>query len=232
MKRLPLLGAVAMAALSGLAHGQAPPPGTPEEKLSHEQIKKTVDAHVGDLKDCMKENGGKAEGKLVVRFGVLPNGHTGDVKIIENSSNAGLDKCIAKAFGRWVFPQRKAGPFQGVDYPFTFSAPKPPPPAVVSPEEMKGVEGVINSHMPEVRKCYEDALMKKDDLKGEVDIEMVIAPAGTVSGTKIVNTTVKFPMVENCINGLIPKWVFAKRTNPGNLTITYPFVLKGLEKKE
>jgi TonB family protein len=228
MKNHLLLGAVAMAALGGVALAQTPPP---EEKLSHDQIKKTVDSHVDDLKSCMKESG-KAEGKLVIRFGVLPNGHTGDVKIAEASSNSAVDKCIAKAFARWVFPARKAGPFQGVDYPFTFSVPKPPPAPVVSPEEMKGVEGVINSHMPEVRKCYEDALMKKDDLKGEVDIEMVITPTGSVSTTKIVSTTVKYPMVENCINGLIPKWVFAKRTNPGNLTITYPFVLKGMEKSK
>jgi TonB family protein len=231
MKAHSLLGAVAMAALGGVAFAQTPPTNT-DEKLSHEQIKKTVDAHVGDLKDCMKENGGKAEGKLVIRFGVMPNGHTGDVKVAENSSNAALDKCIAKAFGRWVFPARKAGPFQGVDYPFTFSTPKPPPPPPVNEEEMKAVQGVINSHMPEVRKCYEDALLKKDDLKGEVDIDIVIAPTGSVASTKIVNTTTKFPMVENCINGLIPKWMFSKRKDPGNLTITYPFVLKGMEKSQ
>jgi len=224
-----LLRAAVLTALGGTASAQQPPP---DEKLSHEQIKKTVDSHVADIKACMKENGA-VTGKLVLVFGVLPNGHTGDVKVKEASSNAGLDKCIAAGFRKWVFPARKGGPFQGVEYPLVFTAPKPaaPPPPQTSPEEQKQVEGVINSHMPEVRRCYEDGLLEKSDLAGVLNTDIIIAPAGNVADTKVVDNSVKAPKVEKCILDSVKKWTFPKHSGPQNMVVTYPFVLK-LENKK
>src|SRR5262249_35946805 len=134
------------------------------------------------------------------------------------------------AFTRWTFPKRSGGPIQGVDYPLVFAPPQAPPPPT-SPEGMKAVEGGINGPMAGGKKGYEEARKGKADLVGEVDIDITIAPAGSVSGTKMTKTTAKFAKVETCINDSVKKWTFPKHSG-GDVTIGYPFVLKAPEKKE
>jgi TonB family protein len=218
-----LLSVVAVAAAGTPAFAQAPPAGAAEEKLSQQQIKATVDSHVADLKACMKEHGA-ATGRVVLVFGVLPDGKTSDVKIKEASSNGGLDKCIAAGFRRWVFPARKAGPFQGVEYPLQFAAPPPPPKE--NPEEQKQLEGVVQSHVGDVRGCYEQGLQENEELKGTVTTQIVIAPAGNVSQAKIVKSELQSDKVARCITDAIKKWQFPKHTGTADVIITYPFVLK------
>jgi TonB family protein len=215
--------------LGSVTFAQAPPQTKIEEKLSDSQIKVTVDAHVADIKSCMKESG-NVTGKLVLVFGVLPDGHTGDYKVKQASSNAALDKCIVAAFKRWQFPKRKAGPFQGVEYPLVFSAPKAKPQEPVGTLDRSQIEGTINGHMPEVRSCYDDALLKKADLEGVVTMDITVGTSGAVIGTKIASTTANFPSVESCINEHVKKWTFPKPQG-GNVVISYPFVMK-LEKKK
>jgi TonB family protein len=228
MTRLSLAGAVAMAAL-GVSSANAEAPKGPEEKLSPAQIKATVDSHVADIKECIK--GQTVGGKLVVQFGVMPSGKTEDVKVKEASANAAVDKCVAAAFRKFSFPKRNAGPFQGVEYPLIFSAAKPAGPPKGDPEEQKAIEQVVVSHMPEVRRCYEDGLIDKADLQGVLNTAIVIAPAGKVAETKIVDNTVGAPKVEKCITDAIQQWEFPKHTGNQNVTINYPFVLKRENKK-
>jgi TonB family protein len=217
---LPLV--VAVAAAGTPAFAEAPPA---EEKLSHQQIKATVDSHVADLKACINDHGA-ATGRVVLLFGVLPDGHTADVKVKEGSSNAGLDKCIAAGFRKWVFPARKSGPFQGVEYPLVFTV---PPPIKENPEEQKQMEAVVQSHVGDVRGCYEQGLKDNEELGGTITVQIVVAPAGNVAEAKTVNNSTKSPKVEQCITGAAKKWQFPKHV--GNITLTYPFVLKAENKR-
>ena len=59
-----------------------------------------------------------ATGKLVVEFGILPNGKVTDQKPKERSSNAALDRCITAAFAGWTFPKPPGGGSAVVTYPF------------------------------------------------------------------------------------------------------------------
>ncbi len=120
MRNIVVTLALALASSSAFADKAV----TSTEILTHEQVKATVDTHIGDVKGCMKSAGGPAKGKLVIRFGVLPSGHTLDPAVREPTVNGALDKCVAAAARAWVFPTRGASaPTQGVDYPFVFSAP-------------------------------------------------------------------------------------------------------------
>ena len=230
MKRF-LLASVAATALGGAAFAQSQPPKT-EETLTHDQIKATVDSHVADLKACMKENGA-VTGKVIVNFGVMPNGHVVDSKAKEHSSNAGLDKCIVGAFAKWPFPKRGPGaPIQGVDYPLVFTVPKVVPPPPLSEQEQKDIALAIQGHSAEVKKCYEAAKEEKPDLEGIVNIDITIAQNGKVLDSQIRDSTLKFPKVENCINDALKKWTLPQRQVAGNITVGYPFKLIKVEKKK
>jgi TonB family protein len=203
----------------------------PEEKLSHDQISSTVNAHIADVKACMKEHG-SVTGQLIVEFGVLPTGTVVDAKAKQASSNGALDKCIVGAFRKWTFPKRPGGPIQGVAYPLTFTAPKPaPPPPPMSEDEQKQIAAVFGGHLPEVKKCYETALADKAGLEGEIDMDVVIAAGGNVVKTSVKKKTVESPKLEQCLGDAVLKWTFPKHTG-NELTIGYPFVFKGTEKKK
>ena len=81
MRRFTVLSLLVLSGSAAWAAPAGPPP------LSHEEIKEVVDSHIADLKTCMGQHGG-ATGKLVVEFGILPNGKVTDQKPKERSSNA------------------------------------------------------------------------------------------------------------------------------------------------
>src|SRR5262249_16257554 len=151
--------------------------------LSHEQIKSTVDHHLDDVRDCMRQNG-EASGKLVVQFAIQPDGKVLDPKPKESSSNHKLDACIAHAFGKWTFPKPKGGALMGVVYPFTFSAPKPPPQGKL---EQALIVKTVNEKekQADLKACFDEAVKEKKDLNGTIKVAMVIATAGTVTEAKV-----------------------------------------------
>jgi TonB family protein len=205
-------------ASSALAAAAGPPP------LSHEEIKNVVDSHLADLKACIGQQG-SATGKLVVEFGILSNGKVTDAKIKERSSNAGLDICITQAFGRWTFPKPHGGVTMGVDYPFVFSEPPPPPQGKLSDQQMADT---VHSHKAETDVCLQNALKAKSgdkpEINGTVVIGMVIDPSGKVTEATIRQNSTGSNVLDTCILTQVQTWLFPKPVPAGEFAVAYPFI--------
>src|SRR5262249_17448253 len=154
-----------------------------DRPLSHEEISGAVNAHMDDLKACMKENGG-AKGHLVINFAIKADGTTQDPKVKRASTNTGLDKCIAGKFAHWKFPKPKGAVLMGADSPFDFS-----PPVKQADLSEDQVRSTLQAHQPEILACYNEALTKKNDLgAGTVHINFEVEPSGNVVATGVKDT--------------------------------------------
>jgi TonB family protein len=199
------------------AFAAAPPADPP---LSHEEIKATVDKHLGDVKACLKQHGA-ATGKLVVKFVINVLGKVESPAPEQSSSNAALDKCIAAQFLKWEFPKPRGNVNMGVVYPFMF-APPPPPPANLSRDQ---VVATMRAHIADVKICYDAALKQKNDIAGTINVDFTVGPEGKVLDAKVHDSTIKVPALETCLVAKAKTWPFPKPEGVGNFAFTYPFVL-------
>jgi outer membrane biosynthesis protein TonB len=194
----------------------------PEPPVSNAEVKKTVEAHLADVRACAGKHGA-ATGKLVVRFAIEPDGTVKQATPMQASSNGALDKCIAAAFTKWTWPKPKGGVLAGEIYPFVFTVP--------ASLEKDQIADTVKAHIPDVKFCYDEALKKKPDVEGEVDVTITVLPTGAVSDVKKANTTAKFPPLEDCLVTKVKAWQFPKPAGTGNFVFTYPFQLT-VPKKE
>jgi TonB family protein len=200
-----------------------------EAPVSNEDVKKTVDSHMGDVKGCLKTHG-LPNGKLVVEFAIEPDGHVKESKPKEHTSSPSVDACIAKLFTQWTFPKPKGGVIAGELYPFQFAAAKPKA-AVEGKLDQKVIISTVKAKMPEVKACYDAALKeKKDDISGKVNVAMVISADGKITEAKVNDTTTNTPKLDQCIIDHLKTWEFPKPNPPGEVAIIYPFVFDAKQK--
>jgi outer membrane biosynthesis protein TonB len=64
------------------------------------------------------------EGRIDVRFSVMPDGSASNVRVARNTSGSTqLGSCVAGLVGSWKFPAEVAEPVDFI-WPFVFSAPR------------------------------------------------------------------------------------------------------------
>ena len=82
---------------------------------------------------------------------------------------------------------------------------------------------VINSHIPEIQRCYESALMKHHGLHGTATLEWVIDTGGLVRSARTKSSSLQSSAVEGCILSSLKLWRFPPARG-GEVTVSYPFV--------
>ncbi len=87
------------------------------------------------------------------------------------------------------------------------------------------IRRVIRSHMPEVKFCYERALMAQKDLSGRVQVKFMISPTGKVTASVVEASTLRSPTTEQCVAEAVRRWDFPKPPS-GIVSVTYPFVFR------
>jgi hypothetical protein len=194
-----------------------------EPPLSNDEVKKTVESHLGDVKNCMITHG-KATGKLVVAFAVKPDGSVENPRPQEASSNAALDKCIAGAFGKWTFPKPRGGALAGQLYPFVFSVVAPPKQAVgtIKPEALVEVFKA-KDHLEDMSVCLK-ANKGKDFKQGLIKFEIVVGTDGKVKEAKVAESNTKLPKLDDCMVNKVRNWGFPKPDRGGEAAFHYPFM--------
>jgi TonB family protein len=87
------------------------------------------------------------------------------------------------------------------------------------------IRRVIRSHMPEVKFCYERALMGNKDLQGRVQVKFMIGATGKVAASVVELSTLHNQTTEQCVAEAVRRWEFPKPP-AGIVSVTYPFVFK------
>lgn len=93
--------------------------------------------------------------------------------------------------------------------------------------DREAVAKTVNSHLQEVRACYERALLKDPSLAGKVVLEWTISTSGTVTTAKTKTSTLRNSSVESCILSSLKTWKFPAAKG-GQVIVSYPFMFNSV----
>ncbi len=86
---------------------------------------------------------------------------------------------------------------------------------------------VVNKNKSGVEYCIQRALKINPSLKGRIDVEIEINPAGRVVAARIIKSTLKDKSLERCILRKLKRWRGFGKIDPsyGNLKLRLPFIV-------
>ncbi len=93
----------------------------------------------------------------------------------------------------------------------------------------KEVERLVSLNAGQLRDCYEKALVKNSNLSGKLVVNLVIKEDGKPSDISIQNSTIRDPMMEQCIISRVSSWTFPKPTG-GKTPLRFPFIFTASSK--
>ncbi|MGA9523505.1 MAG: AgmX/PglI C-terminal domain-containing protein, partial [Myxococcaceae bacterium] len=99
--------------------------------------------------------------------------------------------------------------------------------AVQGTIDREAVAKTVNSHLQEVRACYERALLKEPGLAGKVVLEWNISTGGTVVSARTKSSTLRNGEVEGCILRSLKTWKFPPAKG-GVVIVSYPFLFNSV----
>ena len=70
------------------------------------------------------------------------------------------------------------------------------------------VRRVARQHINELRFCYEIALQKEPELKGSLDVNLLISSRGAVNVAEVSSSTLESSTLERCVTNKIRRWMF------------------------
>ena len=84
---------------------------------------------------------------------------------------------------------------------------------------------MVRSHLEAIKSCYEKQIAKHPDLQGSVEVGWTVEKDGSVSGARVVKSTINEKNVESCIVAEVGRWRFI--TAPERTVVArFPFVFK------
>jgi biopolymer transport protein ExbD len=142
-------------------------------------IRRTVQEHLGDVRDCYEryrdfEPG--PSGRLVVKFTIDETGAVVASQLDDSTVGAPpIESCVVKAVRRWTFPRPEHGVVI-VSYPFELT---PSPAQFLLPD--KALETAMASHMAEILRDCARYPRESRLPSGRVVFRWTILPSGEVS---------------------------------------------------
>ncbi|MBS2030006.1 MAG: TonB family protein, partial [Deltaproteobacteria bacterium] len=87
------------------------------------------------------------------------------------------------------------------------------------------IRQVIHRNRQQIQYCYEMQLTRFPNLAGKVAISFVIGPEGTVQMSKVAQSNMNNPELEQCVAQRFKSWLFPKPKGGGIVQVTYPIIL-------
>ncbi len=88
------------------------------------------------------------------------------------------------------------------------------------------VDAVVQENLSQIRFCYNRGLRNNPNLQGKVISSFTIGAEGRVTVSRLKDSNLGIPEVEDCIKSRISMWQFPKPRGGGEVTVAYPFLLK------
>jgi FHA domain len=86
------------------------------------------------------------------------------------------------------------------------------------------IKAVINTHINEIRHCYEQLLQRAPSASGKIEVNFTVALSGRVSSVDVGQVTLSDAVMRGCVTGAIRRWEFPAPRGGQPVTVTYPFV--------
>ena len=87
---------------------------------------------------------------------------------------------------------------------------------------------VIQAHHSEVKHCYETALVRRPDTKGQIHVNFKIGANGSVTTSGIRTSTMNDDSVGQCVLSRLKKWRFPTPKGNKDVGVAYPFIFKAI----
>jgi len=97
---------------------------------------------------------------------------------------------------------------------------------IVGALERDDIRRIFENHLAEMRGCYEEALLSRPHLEGQLTIQFIVAADGTVSDARLDSSTLDSPVTETCIAEQPCKWRFPPTIGGGPVIVTCPLRLQ------
>ena len=95
-----------------------------------------------------------------------------------------------------------------------------------TPVDRDAIAKVINSHLVELSRCYEQAMMKSGSFGGRMQIEWTISPSGTVTQSRVKDSDIKNAAVGSCVLGHLNGWRFP--AGKASTVVSYPLMFQSV----
>jgi TonB family protein len=89
---------------------------------------------------------------------------------------------------------------------------------------MDTIRRVMRKHTPEIKYCFDRALLADKDTHGKVKVAFVISPTGAVVKADVAESTVGSASFESCMMEKISRIIFPAPDGGGIVEVKYPFV--------
>ncbi len=107
-----------------------------------------------------------------------------------------------------------------------------PPKATISIRggmSREAVLQVVNTHLDEIRDCYERELLHSPGLAGKIVLEWLIREDGSVSYAKVAFTNIGHSSdLHLCVQAQVTAWKFPKPTDGHEVVVTFPFLFENM----
>lgn len=87
------------------------------------------------------------------------------------------------------------------------------------------IAAVIKRYLSQIQYCYEQQLLVNPKLKGKVLVSFIIDGNGNAKSPQTLESSLRSPAGESCINEKIKGWKFPKPLGGGSVGVKYPFML-------
>jgi TonB family protein len=200
-----------------------------------------VKANTGDVKGCYEQALRRGliatSGRAEIRLGIDAEGRVSREEVVFHEiGDEAFKACLIEKMRVWRFP-KSSSPSE-VAFPVVFQGseagrPSPLPSGLASKilpasppssGEMDPaiVAKKIRDRMPDVRRCYEAALVRAPKLSGRVELKFTIDADGRVSRPSLAISTLNDAQVENCLIELSRSWTFPPPEG-GPVEVSFPF---------
>lgn len=99
-------------------------------------------------------------------------------------------------------------------------------PIILGSLDKELIRRVVQTHLAQIKYCYERELLRTPGLFGRVVMKWVINGEGVVTQAQTAETQLRNANVESCIATRIKTWRFPKPGGGGIVIVNYPFVSK------
>lgn len=107
-----------------------------------------------------------------------------------------------------------------------------PPKATISIRggmSREAVLQVVNTHLDEIRDCYERELLHSPGLTGKIVLEWLIREDGSVGYAKVAFTNIGHSSdLHLCVQAQVTAWKFPKPTDGHEVVVTFPFLFENM----
>ncbi len=103
--------------------------------------------------------------------------------------------------------------------------PAPLPPEPQESPQQKQIRDEITLQLPQVQRCYERELRRRENLSGQVTVAFTVTASGGTEGARILRDTLNVAPMNACILQVVARWRFSPQES-GPIAIEYPIRLK------